>query len=135
MPSAANDDFRELSALLFGVGERYRSVRATVRHRRRGDLATEAINRYVEYGFRNNILSNFDPPYHEPRYRKCGYLDEISLLWHERPNRWRQETDPSDGSGTLYRVVDGDEPWWFFKPPGWADRSPTNRTCTGCWPK
>jgi hypothetical protein len=79
MPPAANDDFRELSVLLFGAGERYRSVRATVHHRRRGDLATEAINRYVEYGFRNNILSNFDPPYHEPRYREYGDLDEISL--------------------------------------------------------
>src|SRR5919112_5279383 len=126
MPPAANDDFRELSALLFGAGERYRSVRATVRHRRRGDLATEAINRYVEYGFRNNILSNFDPPYNEPRYRECGDLDEISLLWHERPNRWRQETDLSDGSGMVYRVADGVGPWWFFKPPEWADCSPTN---------
>jgi hypothetical protein len=126
MPPAANDDFRELSALLFGAGERYRSVRAAVRHRRRGDLATEAINRYVEYGFRNNILTNFDPPYHEPRYRECGDLDEISLLWHVRPNRWRQETDLSDGSGMVYRVVDGAGPWWFFKPPEWADCSPTN---------
>ncbi len=34
------------------------SVRATVRHRRHGDLATEAINRYIEYSFRHGILSN-----------------------------------------------------------------------------
>jgi hypothetical protein len=76
MSPAANDDYQELSALLFGVSERYRSARATVRHRRRGGLTTEAIYRYVEYGFRNNILSNFDPPYHEPRYREYGDLDE-----------------------------------------------------------
>jgi hypothetical protein len=79
MPPAAADDFQELLALLFGASERYHSVRATVRHRRRGGLVTEAINRYVEYGFRNNILSNFNPPYHEPRYREYGDLDEISL--------------------------------------------------------
>ena len=120
------DDYRELTELLFGARERYRRVRATVRHSRRGVLATEAINRYVEYAFRNNILSNFDPPYDEPRYREYADLEEISRLWHERPNRWRQETDPSDGSGTFYRVVDGEGPWWFFKPPDWADWSPTN---------
>jgi hypothetical protein len=84
------------------------------------------MNRFVEYGFRNNILSNFDPPYDEPRYREYGDLEEVSRLWHERPNRWRQETDSSDGSGTLYRVVDGEGPWWFFEPPEWADFSPTN---------
>lgn len=121
------DDFQELSELLFGARERYRSVRATVRHRRRGALATEAINRYVEYGFRHGILTNFDPPYHEPRYRKYEDFEEVSRLWHERPDRWRQETDLSDGSGTTYRVVDGKGPWWFYQPPDWADRSPTYR--------
>jgi hypothetical protein len=121
------DDFRELSTLLYGAGERYRSVRATVRHRRRGDLAAEALGRYVGYGFRRGILHNLDPPYGEPRPRECGGLDELSRLWHERPNRWRQETDASDGSGTVYRVADGEGPWWFFGPPGWADYSPTNR--------
>src|SRR5215204_6758013 len=70
-----NDDYRELSSLLFGARERYRSVRATVRHRRRGELATEAINRYVEYGFRHGILSNFDPPYDVPTYREYGDLE------------------------------------------------------------
>ena len=95
-------------------------------HRRRGDLATEAINRYVEYGFRRGILSNFDPPYDEPRYRNYEDLEETLRLWHERPDRWRQETAPSDGSGTTYRVVDGKGPWWFYKPPNWADWSPTN---------
>src|SRR5215217_265642 len=71
------DDYRELTDLLFGARERHRSVRATVRHSRRGILATEAINRYVEYAFRNNILSNFDPPYDEPRYREYADLEEI----------------------------------------------------------
>lgn len=89
-------------------------------------MATEAINRYVEYGFRHNILSNLDPPYDEPRYREYEDLDELSRLWHERPNRWRQETDRSDGSGTVYRVADGAGPWWFFSPPDGADCSPTN---------
>jgi outer membrane lipoprotein-sorting protein len=120
------DEYRALTDLLFGARERYRSVRATVRHCRRGVLATEAINRYVEYGFRNNILSNFDPPYDEPRYREYGDLEEVSRLWHERPDRWRQETDPSDGSGTAYRVADGKGPWWAYSPPDRALYSPTN---------
>jgi hypothetical protein len=120
------DHFHELSGLLFGAKDRYRTVRATVRHRRRGSLATEAESRYVEYGFRHGILSNLDPPFHEPRYRNYGDLEEISRLWHERPDRWRQETDLADGSGTTYRVADGKGPWWFYQPPDWADYSPTN---------
>jgi hypothetical protein len=52
------DDYRELTDRLFEARERYRSVRATVRHSRHGALATEAINRYEEYGFRHNILSS-----------------------------------------------------------------------------
>jgi hypothetical protein len=111
MPLTANDGFRGLSALLFGAGGRYFSVRASVRHRRRGDLATESINRYEEYGFRRGILHNLDPPYHEPRYSQYRDLNEFSrLFWHERPDRWRQETDLSDGSDTAYRVADGGGP-------------------------
>ncbi|MDP9477787.1 MAG: hypothetical protein M3R38_19235 [Actinomycetota bacterium] len=120
------DDFPELSNLLFGARERYLSVRATVHHRRHGDLATEAINRYVEYGFRHGILSNFDPPYHVPTYRQYGDLEEVSRVRHERPDRWRQETDLSDGSGTRYRVADGKGPWWAYDPPDRALHSPTN---------
>jgi hypothetical protein len=52
------DDFRERSGSLSEAKERYRSVGATVRHRRHGDLATEAINHCIEYGFRHGILSN-----------------------------------------------------------------------------
>ena len=68
MAASHEDDFKELSGLLFGAKERYRSVRATVRHFRRGGLASEAINRYVEYGFRHGVLHNLDPPYDEPRF-------------------------------------------------------------------
>jgi hypothetical protein len=121
-----NDYYQELSGLLFGARERYHSVRATVRHRRRGELATEAINRYVEYGFRHGILSNFDAPYDVPTYQEYGDLEEISHLWHERPDRWRQEIDLSDGSGTTYRVADGKGPWWAYSPPDRALYSPTN---------
>ncbi len=56
--ASPTDDFREHTGPLFEAKERYRSVRATVRHCRHGDLATEVINCYVEYGFRYGILSN-----------------------------------------------------------------------------
>lgn len=125
-----DDDYRELSGLLFEAGERYRTVRATIRHRRQGDIATEAINRYVEYGFSHGILSNFDPPYYVPRYREYGDLEETTRLWHERPDRWRQETESSDQPGTTYRVADGKGPWWFYGVPDHAPYrahySPTN---------
>jgi hypothetical protein len=120
------DHFHELSGLLFGARDRYRTVRATIRHLRRGNLATEAENRYVEYGFRHGVLSNIDPPLYEPRYREYEDLEEVSRLGHEPPDRWNQETDLADGSGTTYRVADGEGPWWFYRPPDRANYSPTN---------
>jgi hypothetical protein len=120
------DHFHELSGLLFEARKRYRTARATIRHRRRGDLAAEAENRYVEYGFRHGVLTNFDPPLDVPRYREYADLDKVSRLWHERPDRWRQETDPADGSGTMYRVADGRGPWWSYGAPNHAYYSPTN---------
>lgn len=121
-----DDDYREISNLLFRTEDRYRTARATIEHRRQGMLATEAINRYVEYGFSHGILSNFDPPYHVPRYREYGDLEENTRLWHERPDRWRQETESSDQPGITYRVANGQGPWWFYQPPDWADYSPAN---------
>ena len=56
--ASPTDDLRERSGPLFEAKERNRSVRATVRHCRHGDLATEVINHYIEYGFRHGILSN-----------------------------------------------------------------------------
>ncbi len=122
----AANQFREVSGLLLGAGERYRTARATITHRRRGDLATEAEARYVEYGFRRGILSNFDPPFDVPRYREYADLEEVSRLWHERPDRWRQETEAGDGSGTAYRVADGRGLWWYYGTSGHANYSPTN---------
>jgi hypothetical protein len=85
----AANQFRQVSGLLIGARERYRNARATIAHRRRGDRATEAEARYVEYGFRRGILSDFDPPYYVPRYRECADLEGVSCLWHGRPDRWR----------------------------------------------
>ncbi|HKH11450.1 MAG TPA: hypothetical protein VKA73_09925 [Rubrobacter sp.] len=122
----AADHFREVSELLFGAGGRYRTARATIAHRRRGDLATEAEARYVEYAHRRGILSNFDPPYDVPRYREYADLEEVSRLWHERPGRWRQETEAVDGPETVYRVADGKGPWWYYAADGRAHYSPAN---------
>lgn len=109
-----DDDFDTVSDLLFGAGERYHTVRATIEHRRRGSLATEAERRYTEYGFSHGILSNIDPPYHVPRYQTHEDLEETSQLWYEWPARWRQETESSGQPGTTYRVADGKGPWWFY---------------------
>lgn len=120
------DDFNELSDLLFGATERYRTVRATVRHRRIGHLATAANRRFVNYRFPHGGLQGIGIPSDEPPYRVFESLEELSRLWHERPDRWRQETALSDGSGTCYRVADGKGPWWFYQPPDWVDCYPTN---------
>lgn len=122
----AANQFRKVSDLLLGASERYRTARATIVRRRRGDLATEAENRYVDYGFGHGILSNLDPPFDVPRYRRYADLEEVSRLWHKRPDRWRQETEAGDGSGTVYRVADGKGPWWYYEAPDRAHYSPTN---------
>ncbi len=45
------DDFRELSTLLFGAKERYRSARATITHTIDGVVAEESKRRFVDWRF------------------------------------------------------------------------------------
>ena len=51
MTGSANDDFQELSGLLFGAKERYRSVRATISHTVDGSVAEESKRRFVDWRF------------------------------------------------------------------------------------
>src|SRR5215210_8804213 len=45
------DDFQELSELLFGAKERYRSARATITHTVVGSVAQESNRRFVDWRF------------------------------------------------------------------------------------
>ena len=47
--TSTQDDFRELSELLFGAKERYRSARATLRHTVDGAVAEESNRRFVDW--------------------------------------------------------------------------------------
>jgi hypothetical protein len=119
----------QLSRLLFGAKARYRTARATIRKTVDGTLATQAHNRFVDHR-RQRLASGqeraFGDPLYEPRYREYQDSEETAHIWHERPDRWRQETYLSNGSGTVYRVADGKGPWWTYKPSGRAVVSPTN---------
>ena len=51
MSNSANDDFRDLSELLFGAKERYRSARAEILHAVDAAVAGEANRRFVDWRF------------------------------------------------------------------------------------
>ena len=97
-----------------GARERFVTVRATIREWRDEKTVDEVRERMAETEAYSEI---FGPPEH----RKNAYHRETKdfvrtwRVWHERPNRWRQEIDPSDGSGTEYRGVDGDN-FWAYSP-------------------
>jgi hypothetical protein len=127
---SAEDDFQELSELLFGAKERYQSVRATVTHTVDGAVAEESNRRFVDWRFRQpggsgmSILrTEEDPRAHGPDVPEDFYLDyedteRVIHLWHERPDRWREEIRELDGS-MLRCVVFGSArgPRWVYHPP------------------
>jgi hypothetical protein len=57
----------------------------------------------------------FGPPSPQPSPRERGDFERIWKVWHERPDRWRQEAGLPGGSGIEYRVIDG-KAFWFYNP-------------------
>lgn len=124
------DDFRELSTLLFGAKERYRSARATITHTIDGVVAEESKRRFVDWRFAQpggsglgilrteedrrahgpDVPSDFDLTYED--------TERVVRLWHKRPDRWREEIRALDGS-IIRCVVFGSArgPRWVYEPP------------------
>jgi hypothetical protein len=124
------DDLRELSGLLFGAKERYRSACATISHTVEGAVAEEANRRFVDWRFAQPGGSGMGILRTEEERRAHGsdvpqdfYLDyedteEVYRLWHQRPDRWREERH-SAGGELLRCVVFGSArgPRWVYAPP------------------
>ncbi len=96
------DDFEELYELLGGAGARYRSARATVMHTVDATVAREANRRFVDWRFAGGspgmgIIGKPGPPEPEDFYHEYEDSEERIRIWHERPDRWREEIyDPED---------------------------------------
>src|SRR5918994_4071716 len=124
------DDFQELSNLLFGAKERYRSARATITHTVDGVVAEESKRRFVDWRFEQpgghglGILRSEDERRaHGPDVPRDFYLsyedtEQAVRLWHERPDRWREEILTSKGQIRRCVVFGGAEgPRWVYEPP------------------
>jgi hypothetical protein len=116
-------DVQELSELLFGAKERYRSAQATITHTVDAPLAEEANRRFVDWHFAQDnpgmgIIRKPGPPAREDFYEDYEDTKEVINLWHERPDLWREERW-SAGGELLRCVVFGSArgPRWVYEPP------------------
>lgn len=96
------DDFRELYALLHGAGGRYRSARATVVYTVDAAVAKEANRRFVDWRFAQGspgmgLIGKPGPPEPEDFYYEYEDSEEEIRLWHQRPDRWREEIYDAEG--------------------------------------
>jgi hypothetical protein len=125
-----NDDFQELSGLLFGAKERYRAVRATITHIVDGAVAEESNRRFVDWRFEQpggsgmGILRTEEerrahgPDVPRDFYREYEDTEEVIRLWHERPDRWREEQRTPQGELRRCVVAAGrNAPLWIYEPP------------------
>ena len=107
-----SEEHGELLEFMRGASERYVTARATIREWRDEKTADKADERAAETEAYRRL---FGPPENRgealPQHRED--FEQTWRMWHERPNRWRQEIEPSDGSGTEYRVVDDDNFWAY----------------------
>jgi hypothetical protein len=139
------DDFQELSNLLFGAKERYRSARATITHTVDGVVVEESKRRFVDWRFEQpgghglGILRSEDERRaHGPDVPRDFYLsyedtEQAVRLWHERPDRWREEILTSKGQIRRCVVFGGAEgPRWVYEPPETAIYDPAG---TVEWPR
>ena len=122
MAAPTNDDFQEISDLLFRPKERYRSVRATIFLTIDATVAEEANRRFVDWRFAQGNpgmakLGKPGPPVREDFYREYADTEELYHLWHERPDRWREERSTLGGSVLRCAVTGGEGgPWWVYHP-------------------
>ncbi len=121
--ASVEDDFQELSELLFGAKARYRSARATIKHTVDAAVAEEANRRFVDWRFAQGnpgmgIIGKPGPPAREDFYKDYEDTEEVVNFWHERPDRWREERW-SVGGALLRCVVAGGRgaPLWIYHPP------------------
>ncbi len=126
-----HDDFRELSDLLFGAKDRYRSARATISHTVEGTVAEESNRRFVDWRFAQGnpgmgIIGKPGPPVREDFYHEYEDTEMTVRLWHERPDRWREDWLGTEGAFLRCVVAAGRHvPLWIYEPPHTAIHVPS----------
>src|SRR4028119_414134 len=117
----ANDDFEEVYGLLSKAKGRYRSVRATVVHTVDLTLAKEANRRFIDWRFAQGnpgmgIIGKPGPPQREDFYREYEDAERVVSLWHQRPDRWREERRTPQGTLLGCVVAAGrHRPLWLYE--------------------
>jgi hypothetical protein len=137
MTGSADDDFRDLSALLFGAKERYRSVRSTISHTVEAAVSEESNQHFVDWRFAQPGGSGLGTLRTEARRRARGtdvpedfYLtyedsERMVHLWHERPDRWQEEILTREDRMLRCVVFGGTRsPRWVYEPPRTAIHDP-----------
>jgi hypothetical protein len=132
------DDFQEISGLLFGAKDRYRSMRATILHTVDATVAEEANRRFVHWRFTQPggscmgvLRAEEERRAHGPDLPQDFYLEyedteEVVRLWHERPDRWREERRSAGGELLRCVVAAGrGEPLGIYDPPETAIHVPS----------
>lgn len=119
----------ELQGLLFEPPERYSTPRLLVRLNTDGKLMTEAARCQRDFEAEHGMtfyLYTADAKAEDrvPKGEVLWYSvffdsEEWTHLWHERPNRWREETERPHGSRS-YEVIDGRR-YWQHHPPYWRN--------------
>ena len=71
---------------------------------------------YASEAYRLTYGQDSDTP-SLPRYETENF-ERVWKVWHERPDRWRQEAQFPDGSGTEYRIIDGKSFWFYSREEG-----------------
>lgn len=99
---------------MYGAPGRFTTARATIREWRDEATADEVRERSSGTGAHSRSLGSPGEP-RMPAASRREDFERTWRVWHERPYRWRQEIEPSDGTGTEYRVVDGDA-FWYYNP-------------------
>lgn len=119
MSDTGKDVFDKLSDLLFGARERYCSVRASIEHTVVMDVAGEANRRFIDWRFdRGNPgiawVGKPAPPQREDFYFDYEDSRETVRLWHEKPERWREEAWTPEGVLRRCDVAENGGPWWLY---------------------
>ena len=132
MDGAHEDDFRELSGLLFGAKKRYRSARATILHTLDAAVSEEANRRFVDWRFSQPesgmyIIGKGGPPVRKDFYHEYEDTEKVVGLWYERPDRWREEVRDA-ATGEILDAVAAEgrgASLWIYQPPTLAIHVPS----------
>ncbi len=132
-PYFDEDDFQELLGFLYEAKERYRTVCATIIHTVDGAVAKESNRRFVDWQFAQGypgmgVMGNLAPPVREDFHREYEYEDAewVVRLWHERPDRWREDWRGTDGTLLSCIVAAGrKDSLWIYDPPQTAIHVPS----------